>query len=126
MEISAIISSSFAPSPASETRAAQAAAENARNKGRENGAVARDTSKDAPEQTAQTRADAPPAVRETLSEQAIQRDVAGAIQIEMEEGTRIMKVLDSKDVLIYQVPTKGELALVNAEEAAAKRILASA
>lgn len=126
MEISAIISPSFAPNPASETRAAQAAAENARNQGKENDTVARDTSKDAPEQTAQTRADTSPAVRETLSEQAVQRNVAGAIQIEMEEGTRIMKVLDSKDVLIYQVPSKGELALVNAEEAAARRTIARA
>lgn len=126
MEISAIISPSFAPSPASEARAAQAAAENARNQGKENDAVARDTSKDAPEQTAQTRADTSPAVRETPSEQAVQRNVAGAIQIEMEEGTRIMKVLDSKDVLIYQVPSKGELALVNAEEAAARRTIARA
>lgn len=125
MEISAIISPSFTPSPASETRAAQAAAENARNKGRGSDAVARGTSQDAPEQTA-TRADTLPAIRETLSEQAIQRDVAGAIQIEMEDGTRILKVLDSKEVLIYQVPSKGELALVNAEEAAARRMLASA
>jgi len=37
-----------------------------------------------------------------------------------------MKVLDSKDVLIYQVPPKGRLMLIHAEQEAATQPLDSA
>lgn len=125
MEISFNIPPSYPFSPALDTHAPQAAAENARKKGRaDNAVVARDTSKNTPEQTAQTQADALRAAREKQSQQS--NNIAGTIQFESEEGSRVMKVLDSKDVLIYQVPSKGELALIKAEEAAARRILASA
>lgn len=43
----------------------------------------------------------------------------GNIEFEQQEGTRVMRVLDSKDVLIYQVPPKGQLMLVRAEDVAA-------
>lgn len=38
------------------------------------------------------------------------------ILFEYKEGTRVMKVNDSKGVLIYQVPPKGELQLVLEQE----------
>lgn len=43
-----------------------------------------------------------------------------------QQNHRIMKVSNSRGVLIYQVPSKGELALVEAEEANQKRLLLTA
>jgi hypothetical protein len=39
-----------------------------------------------------------------------------------QRNNKIMKVSDSKGVLIYQVPSKGQLALVEAQDAAQKRL----
>jgi hypothetical protein len=122
MEISALAPSSHTFSPASEARAVQVARENVRNKGSEDAAIAQETLKDA-EQAPRTREDTLRAAQEAQREQAIQSNIAGTIQFDEEEGTHIMKVLDSKDVLIYQVPSKGQLSLVKAEEAAARRML---
>jgi len=43
-----------------------------------------------------------------------------------QQNHKIMKVSDAKGVLIYQVPSKGQLALVEAEESAQKRIALTA
>lgn len=43
-------------------------------------------------------------------------------KFEYEDTTRIMNVQDTKGVLIYQVPTKGQLALLEAAERTAGRI----
>lgn len=40
----------------------------------------------------------------------------GSFQFEMEGKTRVMKVLDSRDVLIYQVPPQGVLELIEARD----------
>jgi hypothetical protein len=51
----------------------------------------------------------------------------GSIRFEMQSKTRVMQVFDSKDVLIYQVPPKGEIRLIREQEAAAEgQLLASA
>jgi hypothetical protein len=46
-----------------------------------------------------------------------ERASVGRIRFEMEDGTRIAKFFDTKDVLIYQVPPEGRLFLVKTEEA---------
>lgn len=38
------------------------------------------------------------------------------IQFKDSEGTRVMEIYDSNDVLIYQVPPKGQLLLIQNEE----------
>lgn len=40
------------------------------------------------------------------------------IQFKDEEGTRVMEVYDSKNILIYQVPPKGVLMLIRGQESA--------
>ncbi len=51
-----------------------------------------------------------------------QKDVAlasgGGIKLDVEDGHRVLKVFDSKDVLIYQLPPKGALMLITAQEQA--------
>lgn len=42
------------------------------------------------------------------------------------QNRRIMKVSDNKGVLIYQVPSKGELALVEAQDASKQRLALTA
>lgn len=78
------------------------------------------------DQAEQSRADALRAAREAQRKAELQAPAAGQIRFEEDEGTRVMRVMDRKDVLIYQVPTKGELALIRAEEAAARRMLVRA
>jgi hypothetical protein len=41
------------------------------------------------------------------------------IQFKDAEGTRVMEVYDSKNVLIYQIPSKGALTLIQHQERAA-------
>ncbi len=41
---------------------------------------------------------------------------AGSIKMDVEDGDRVLKVFDSKDVLIYQLPPKGALMLIRAQE----------
>lgn len=78
-------------------------------------------------QEAEARAKALRAAREALDERpAPTVTTGGSIEFEQNEGTRVMKVLDSKEVLIYQVPPKGQLTLIKAEEAAAREALALA
>lgn len=40
----------------------------------------------------------------------------GRIRFELEEGTRIAKFFDTKDVLIYQVPPEGRVYLIRVQE----------
>lgn len=40
----------------------------------------------------------------------------GSIKLDVEDGNRVLKVFDSKDVLIYQLPPKGALMLIKAQE----------
>jgi hypothetical protein len=80
----------------------------------------------AAERSLATRRESQRASQQALQAQAIEAASGGSIEFEQDEQTRIMKVLDSKDVLIYQVPPKGRLMLIKAEEAAATQALADA
>jgi hypothetical protein len=40
----------------------------------------------------------------------------GSIKMDVDDGDRVMQVYDSKDVLIYQMPPKGALMLIKAQE----------
>lgn len=42
----------------------------------------------------------------------------GSIKMDVEDGNRVLQVFDSKDVLIYQLPPKGALMLIKAQESA--------
>ncbi len=57
---------------------------------------------------------------ESASGSAPQKEIAiangGGIKMDVEEGHRVLKVFDSKDVLIYQLPPKGALMLITAQE----------
>ncbi len=80
-----------------------------------------EANRDRNERFAQSRVD--PA-RQVLGEDPApesRNGFTGSIEFEVVEGAKVMKVLDSKDVLIYQVPSKGQLALVKVQEAAEKR-----
>lgn len=43
-------------------------------------------------------------------------DPGGSIKMDVEDGDRVLRVFDSKDVLIYQLPPKGALMLIKAQE----------
>jgi hypothetical protein len=47
---------------------------------------------------------------------AASSQAGGSIKLDVEDGNRVMKVFDSKDVLIYQLPPKGALMLIKAQE----------
>jgi hypothetical protein len=49
-------------------------------------------------------------------QQAATAQAGGSIKLDIEEGDRVMKVFDSNDVLIYQLPPKGALMLIKAQE----------
>jgi len=55
-----------------------------------------------------------------LQKQEIPISTGGSIKLEVEDGDSVLKVFDSKDVLIYQLPPKGELMLIKAQEIAQK------
>jgi hypothetical protein len=58
-------------------------------------------------------------VRESREAQKANASASGAsprIQFKDSEGTRVMEVYDSKDILIYQVPSKGLLSLIHSQE----------
>jgi len=70
-------------------------------------------------------ADNKPSERETRTESkavAAQRaqpqevTAGGSIKLDVEDGNRVLRVFDSKDVLIYQLPPKGALMLIKAQE----------
>jgi len=49
-------------------------------------------------------------------QQEVDIAAAGSIKLDVEDGDRVLKVFDSKDVLIYQLPPKGALMLIKAQE----------
>lgn len=57
---------------------------------------------------------------QSLQKQEIPISTGGSIKLEVEDGDSVLKVFDSKDVLIYQLPPKGELMLIKAQEIAQK------
>jgi uncharacterized FlaG/YvyC family protein len=120
MEVSALSSGSFPASRASQAPALKVEREKAQN-----AVSAREIRKETPEQASPATSEARRAIQEARVEQAIQTTLGGSIEFEQDGGTRIMKVLDSKDVLIYQVPPKGALTLIKALEAEATQLLTS-
>jgi hypothetical protein len=123
MEIGALNTSNFTLSAVAETRVPRVAVEKAP---KNQLAAAREDQKDVLTKAARAQAENLRAAQEAQREQDNQTKAGGSIQLDLEEGAHVMKVLDSKDILIYQVPSKGELAVVKAEEAAARRMLVSA
>jgi len=58
-------------------------------------------------------------VRESRDAQRANAPSSGAsprFHFKDSEGTRVMEVYDSKDILIYQVPSKGLLALIHSQD----------
>lgn len=55
--------------------------------------------------------------RQAASRNALETATVGRIRFELEDGTRVAKFFDTKDVLIYQVPPEGRIFLVKTEEA---------
>jgi len=45
-------------------------------------------------------------------------NIGGGVQLDVEEGKRVLKVFDSKDILIYQLPPKGALQLIKSQDSA--------
>ena len=118
MEVGPLTPSSVPALTAAESRGRRAAVERTTA---EQPPAAREPRREVVEQALADRREALRASQEARREQTLQAASGGSIQFEHEDGTRIMKVMDSKDVLIYQVPPKGELMLIRAEEAADRR-----
>lgn len=58
-------------------------------------------------------------VRESLDVQKTDASASSSnphVQFKISEGTRVMEVYDSKNILIYQVPPKGLLTLIHNQE----------
>lgn len=54
--------------------------------------------------------------REAQPSQAPELAASPRVQFKDSEGTRVMEVYDSKNILIYQVPPKGQLTLIRSQE----------
>ena len=129
MELPAITSSLMAPlTPTSSVPRARPEAvaperagstRDAADQGGDRAARARAESARASRQPEETRAledaEAIRAAREER-ERLLHATDGGGYRFEMEGRTHVMKVVDSKDVLIYQVPPKGVLELIKARE----------
>ena len=59
---------------------------------------------------------ATPTEASSASRQPIEILASGSIKMDVEDGNRVLQVYDSKDVLIYQLPPKGALMLIKAQE----------
>jgi hypothetical protein len=123
MEITALTAPNAALAATAEARAPRAVSERATE---DTSVTTRASRREAAERSLAARRESQRASQEALQAQAIEAASGGSIEFEQDEHTRIMKVLDSKDVLIYQVPPKGRLMLIKAEEAAATQALADA
>ncbi len=55
-------------------------------------------------------------LEESKSAQQVAIASGGSIKMDVEDGDRVLRVFDSKDVLIYQLPPKGALMLIKAQE----------
>ncbi len=116
MEVSRLSLNAYTPAPSARERLAMASSRESE------GNPTRET-----RQQAEAQAETLRATREAPKERpAPTVTTGGSIEFEQDKGTRVMKVLDSKDVLIYQVPPKGQLTLIQAEKAAAREALALA
>ncbi len=124
MELGTVTSTGFAPNQALEGRTARSASDKARVEAAT--AATRQARESATEAADRARVEDLRASQETRAAQPVQASTGGSIEFEHDEGTRVMKVLDSKDVLIYQVPPKGELTLIRASETETRRAIASA
>jgi uncharacterized FlaG/YvyC family protein len=51
-----------------------------------------------------------------LQAQQATASAGGKIKLDVEDGNRVLQVYDSKDILIYQLPPKGALMLIKAQE----------
>lgn len=118
MEIGAL-SSSLSASHIPQVKVADDAAARVRQAARSTTEVTR--KQDGPSETARhINAEATrPEARETRDTQ--KTDTASSnssprIQFSDAEGTRVMEVYDSKNILIYQVPPKGMLTLIQSQE----------
>ena len=118
MEVGPLTPSTVPALTAAESRGRRSAVEKT---AAEQPPAAREPRREVVEQALADRREALRASQAARREQTLPAASGGSIQFEHEDGTRIMKVMDSKDVLIYQVPPKGELMLVRAEEAADRR-----
>jgi hypothetical protein len=58
------------------------------------------------------------AVEARRTQQDVPIAAGGSIKLDVEDGNSVLKVFDSKDVLIYQLPPKGALMLIKAQESA--------
>jgi hypothetical protein len=58
---------------------------------------------------------------ERMAQPQAQASVIGRIEFVVVDDAKVMRVLDSKEVLIYQMPSKGQLTLLRAAENAEKR-----
>lgn len=123
MEITALTSPNAALTVAVETRVPRVVSERVAE---DSSVTTRSSRREAAERSLAARRESQRASQEALQAQAIEAASGGSIEFEQDEQTRIMKVLDSKDVLIYQVPPKGRLMLIKAEEAAATQAIADA
>ena len=54
--------------------------------------------------------------RQQLQTQQAAAPAGGKIKLDVEDGNRVLQVYDSKDILIYQLPPKGALMLIKAQE----------
>lgn len=59
---------------------------------------------------------APYAAQDTQKGHASAEALGAQIQFKDSEGTQVMEVFDSKNILIYQVPPKGYLMLIHSQE----------
>jgi hypothetical protein len=64
----------------------------------------------------ENRADIKGADTQRLQTQQAAAPAGGKIKLDVEDGNRVLQVYDSKDVLIYQLPPKGALMLIKAQE----------
>ena len=83
---------------------------------RQEGAIQRDAQALRQEESARE-------ARNTATSQPVR---PSGFEFENKDNTQLMKVNDSKGVLIYQVPSKGQLALLEATEATSSKVKTTA
>jgi hypothetical protein len=64
--------------------------------------------------------------REARAGRANETSKTAGFEFEYKDSTQVMKVNDSKGVLIYQVPSKGQLALLEATDPSAAQVKTTA
>lgn len=126
MEVASISAASYSPVQVSSLQQGAVAAQR-RVTPQQNESVASNTAQRQdqadPRREAERLAREGDAVRRAAAAESAR---APGFKFEYEDTARVMKVQDSKSVLIYQVPTKGQLALLEAADRAAARIQVTA